>query len=60
MKGLLFLAVFVIVLIVAPLIAIASLNTISEQSSLGWHIPHGLWTYLSIYGLMLVFKGATK
>jgi hypothetical protein len=60
MKGLVFLAAFVIVLIIAPLITIASLNTISEQSSLGWHIPHEFWTYLSVYGLMIVFKGATK
>lgn len=60
MKAIICLVALVIVLVIAPLIAIASLNTISEQALFGWHIPHTLWTYLSIYGLMLVFKGATK
>lgn len=60
MKALIVLAALVIVLVIAPLIGIWSLNTISEQSQFGWYIPHNPWTYLSIYGLMLVFKGATK
>jgi hypothetical protein len=60
MKAIIVLAALVIVLVIAPLIGIWSLNTISEQSQFGWHIPHNLWTYLSIYGLMLAFKGATK
>ena len=49
----------IFVIILSPLIAISSLNEISEQARFGWNIPHNFWTYLSVYGLVLVFKSST-
>ena len=51
------LTVLIIALILlGPLILIASANTISEQASLGWYIPHNVWTYLSCYGIMFCVR----
>lgn len=48
---------FVALVLLSPLIAIASLNTILEQANVAMYIPHNLWTYLSVHGLLVVFKG---
>lgn len=47
-------AFLVLLLLLGPLILLSSLNTISEQSSMGWYIPHNVWTYLSCYGVFLL------
>lgn len=63
MKGLGVLTVFVLVfllLCIAPLVTLASLNTIFEQASIQAYIPHNGWTYLSVWGLMLVFGGSSS
>lgn len=49
--------IFVCLVLLGPLIAIASLNTILEQASTGVYIPHNFWTYISAYGLMFSFRG---
>lgn len=40
-----------LLLILSPMIALWSLNTLSEQAHWGWYIPHNVWTYLAVYGL---------
>jgi hypothetical protein len=58
MKATALVLLVVLVILLAPLLAIWGVNTISEQASMGWYIPHNVWTYLSIYALSAVFKGA--
>ena len=60
MKTTVVLVMVIIVLILGPLLALWAMNTISDQSDMGWYIPHNVWTYLSIYALSAVFKGASK
>lgn len=57
MKAITGVMLFVALVLLSPLIAIASLNTILEQANVAIYIPHNLWTYLSVYGLVVVFKG---
>lgn len=40
--------IIVLLLIFGPMIAVWGLNTLSEQSNIGWYIPHNLWTYLAL------------
>lgn len=54
------LALVVLLLMIAPALTLWALNTLSEQGSLGWYIPHGLWTYLSVWALLLVVKGGVS
>lgn len=54
------LGLIVLLMMIAPALSLWALNTISEQASLGWYIPHGLWTYLSVWALLLVFKGGVS
>lgn len=49
--------IFVCLVLLGPLIAIASLNTILEQANTSVYIPHNFWTYISAYGLMFSFRG---
>ena len=44
-------------ILLGPLILIASANTISEQANMGWYVPHNVWTYLSCYGIMICVRG---
>lgn len=53
--GLGILALFVFAFVVGPMIALWAINTLAEQSGTKFYIPHGFWTYLSVYGLMAVF-----
>ncbi|MNQ14492.1 hypothetical protein D3C85_274450 [compost metagenome] len=53
----LFMVVVVFGFILSPMLSLWSLNTISEQAGMGWYVPHNFWTYLSVYGLAVVFKG---
>lgn len=57
MKAITDVMLLVVLVLLSPLIAIASLNTILEQANVAVSIPHNLWTYLSVYGLLVVFKG---
>lgn len=57
MKAITNIMLIVLLILLSPLIAIASLNTILEQANVAMYIPHNLWTYLSVYGLLVVFKG---
>lgn len=50
-------ALLILLVCIAPLVALASLNTIFEQASIQAYIPHNVWTYLSVWGLALVFGG---
>ena len=50
----------ILILLLSPLLAIWGLNTISEQSQFGWQVPHNVWTYLAVYALAAVFKGASS
>jgi len=50
-------ALLFILLLIAPLIFLASLNTIFEQANVDIYIPHNIWTYLSSYGIMIVLRG---
>lgn len=50
-------AIVVLILCISPLLTLWALNTISEQSGFGWYIPHNVWTYLSVWGLVFVFNG---
>lgn len=54
-----FLVVIVILMCIAPLLTLASLNTIFEQAGIQAYIPHNGWTYLSVWGLALVFGGSS-
>lgn len=48
-------AIIIALLLIAPLLCIWALNTISEQSGMGWNVPHNFWTYLSIFILVGAF-----
>jgi uncharacterized membrane protein YidH (DUF202 family) len=54
------LVLIVLLLLLTPILTLWSLNTLSEQGSLGWYIPHNVWTYLAIYALVVVFRGGSK
>jgi hypothetical protein len=47
--------VMIVAVVIGPLIAIGSLNLLSEEAHWGWTIPHSPWTYLALYGLALAF-----
>lgn len=49
--------VLLVITMIAPLIALASINTLAEQASVDFYIPHNFWTYLSVYGLVIVING---
>lgn len=55
-----FVGLVILLMCIAPLIALASLNTIFEQASIQAYIPHNVWTYLSVWGLALVFGGSAS
>lgn len=42
-----------------PMLTLWAVNTISEAAGFGWQIPHGLWTYLAVWVLLLVWKSST-
>ena len=44
-------------LLIGPLFVLWGLNTISEQSAMGWYIPHNMWTYLAVYATCGVIRG---
>lgn len=45
----------------APMLALWGLNTLSEQAKMGWHIPHGLATYFGVWAILLPFaSGSVK
>lgn len=50
----------ILLLMIAPALTLWALNTLSEEGSLGWHIPHGFWTYVAMWALLLVFKGGVS
>ena len=52
------LVLILIIIIIAPLITVASINTILEQASVDAYIPHNFWTYISVYGILIVFKAS--
>ncbi len=43
----------VLVLLISPLLTLWGLNTISEQGTMGWYVPHNLWTYLAVYAVIM-------
>ena len=55
-----FILLVVFLIIVAPLVSLWGLNTISEQAGFGWYVPHNVWTYLSVYALAVPFGRSTK
>lgn len=59
-KAITIIAIGLLILLLSPLLAIWGLNTISEQAQFGWHVPHNAWTYLAIYALAAVLKGANQ
>jgi hypothetical protein len=44
-------------LLFVPWITLWSLNTISEQSGMGWRIPHNFWTYIATLILAMLANG---
>ena len=60
MRAVLIVTLFVILLLIAPALLYWPLNTISEQGSLGWYIPHNFWTYLAGYGVMGCLGGGYR
>lgn len=52
-----FVIVFVLFFLLAPAIALASINTLAEEAGTDLYIPHTIYSYLSIWGLMFVFRG---
>lgn len=44
-----------LLMLVAPAVALWSINTIFEQGSIDAYIPHNIWTYVASYGLMVCF-----
>lgn len=44
-------------IILGPLGTIWALNTLSEEAKFGWYIPHGFWTYVPIWVLMILWRG---
>lgn len=49
-------ALFILALLLGPLATLWALNTISEEAKLGWYIPHSVWTYVSVWVLMIFWK----
>lgn len=49
--------IVVLLLVIGPVLLLWSANTISEQASLGWYIPHNIWTYISAILLMCLLRG---
>jgi len=45
---------FIAILLIGPLVALASINTLAAHSTADFYIPHNIWTYLSVYGILLV------
>jgi hypothetical protein len=51
-NGLALLGVAVCMVLLTPPLILWGMNTISEQATMGWYIPHGLWTYLAVYAVI--------
>ena len=54
------LIVFVVLICIAPMLVLWSINTIAAASTATLYIPHTFWTYLSVILLILAFSGAWK
>lgn len=50
-------AVIVLLVLLAPMLMLWSINTLSEQSGSSLYIPHGLWSYLACFVLMGLLRG---
>ena len=50
----------ILVFILAPFFTLFAINTISEEASFGWKIPHNIWTYISIWILQIVWTSKTS
>ena len=48
--------VIIAILLLGPLILLASINTLAEYSTTDFYIPHNIWTYLSVYGILIVMN----
>ena len=50
----------VAILLLGPLILLASVNTLAEYSTADFYIPHNIWTYLSVYGILIVMNAKVR
>ena len=48
------------ILLLGPLIVLASINTLAEQATVDLYIPHNIWTYLSVYGILIVMNAKVR
>jgi hypothetical protein len=53
-------AVIILAFVLGPMLTLWALNTISEVAAFGWYIPHGWWTYLAVWVLMVVWKSSSS
>jgi len=58
--SLLFVGLIVFAFVLGPLLTLWALNTISEEAKFDWYIPHTVWTYISIWALLIVWNGSSS
>ena len=52
-------ALMLLLMCIAPFLLIWSVNTLSEVSNLGLYIPHGVWSYVAAFVLLLLVRGGS-
>ena len=54
-----FIILVIILWCLCPLIVLWSINVISEEASLGFCIPHTVWTYISTALIVAALRGSS-
>ena len=42
----------------SPLIVLWSINTIAEEASIAFYIPHTVWTYICTFLIVIILRAA--
>jgi hypothetical protein len=50
-------AVIVLLVLIAPMLMLWSINTLSEQSGSSLYIGHGFWSYVACFVLIGLLRG---
>lgn len=45
---------------ICPMVVLWSINVISEEATLGFYIPHTVWTYISTIIIVAALRGSSS
>lgn len=53
-------ALIVLLVLLAPMLMLWSINTLSEQAGSSFYITHGFWSYVACFVLMGLLRGGKE